>query len=393
MKILFITHCLDMFGANRSLLELIVFLRNEYDVDPYVLIPVHGEMEKALIDENIRYKYVRYYPWACAAKFPLSHLKLIIASFLNFFAVRKLVKIFNSEKIDIIHTNSVIMNVGGKLAEKLDIPHVWHIREFDKEFYNLKYLRSDKVVVNFLNTYSDIIVVVSNKLKEKYDKLFAKYVVCPNLNKITVVYNGLVMYNAPHNRKQPEQFNIDETIIQICMIAMLHRQKGHQSALESIKIICNKYPKTKLVLNFIGSGDKVFEKELRSFVKRNKLDAYVRFWGYCDNVQNILSYMDIGLICSENEAFGRVTVEYMLNKIPVIASNSGANPEIVTDRETGYLYKLDSSIDLAEKLYGLMIDKEKCSEFGNAGYIQALNNFILDITAKKIFKLYNNCSQ
>jgi glycosyltransferase involved in cell wall biosynthesis len=45
--------------------------------------------------------------------------------------------------------------------------------------------------------------------------------------------------------------------------------------------------------------------------------------------------MNIGLMCSRDEAFGRVTIEFMLHKMPVIASNSGANPELVINRING----------------------------------------------------------
>ena len=63
-----------------------------------------------------------------------------------------------------------------------------------------------------------------------------------------------------------------------------------------------------------------------------------------------ISRKDIVCVCSSNEAFGRVTVEGMLSKCLVVASDSGASGEIIQDGVTGRLYRNDSVYSLTETI-------------------------------------------
>ena len=62
-----------------------------------------------------------------------------------------------------------------------------------------------------------------------------------------------------------------------------------------------------------------------------------------------LRYCDLILSPAVDEALGRNIVESMLSKIPVIASNSGGNSEIIKNGSTGWLFEKDNYIDLAKK--------------------------------------------
>ena len=63
---------------------------------------------------------------------------------------------------------------------------------------------------------------------------------------------------------------------------------------------------------------------------------------------------------SKNEAFGRVTVEYMLQNLAVIASDAGANSEIIENGVSGLLYRLGDVDDLARKMIMYLEDKDTC---------------------------------
>ena len=63
-----------------------------------------------------------------------------------------------------------------------------------------------------------------------------------------------------------------------------------------------------------------------------------------------MNFCHIGIVSSEYEAFGRVTIEYMLNGMIPIVSRSGANIEIVCDGVNGYLFELNDSKQLAQKI-------------------------------------------
>ncbi len=79
----------------------------------------------------------------------------------------------------------------------------------------------------------------------------------------------------------------------------------------------------------------------------NELSTYILYHGHLKEVNPILNTMNLGLMCSRDEAFGRVTIKYMLNCLPVIASQSGANEELVKDGFNGTLYNLSAAEELA----------------------------------------------
>jgi len=67
------------------------------------------------------------------------------------------------------------------------------------------------------------------------------------------------------------------------------------------------------------------------------------------------------------EPFGLVPVEAQARGIPVIAANGGGLKETLKDGITGYLTEQGNYVDLAHKLYDLIIDENKRNEMGEAG--------------------------
>ena len=54
-------------------------------------------------------------------------------------------------------------------------------------------------------------------------------------------------------------------------------------------------------------------------------------------------------MCSRSEGFGRVTAEYMMAELPVLASDTEANPELIREGIDGYLYKFNDIEDMTDK--------------------------------------------
>ena len=63
MRIAFITHYGDLYGANRSLLDLMVGLRARHGVVPHVILPVEGPFQKALVSAGVEHAVVPFPTW------------------------------------------------------------------------------------------------------------------------------------------------------------------------------------------------------------------------------------------------------------------------------------------------------------------------------------------
>jgi len=98
--------------------------------------------------------------------------------------------------------------------------------------------------------------------------------------------------------------------------------------------------------------------------------------------------MDIELVCSKSEAFGRVTIEAMMSMNPVIASDTGANPELVIENFNGLLYRQGNHHDLAGKIEILIHKRELIQQYGKNAYTYAKSKYIAENNADNIEILY-----
>ena len=55
-------------------------------------------------------------------------------------------------------------------------------------------------------------------------------------------------------------------------------------------------------------------------------------------MDELLACADLFLLPSENESFGLAALEAMACGVPVVASNTGGLPEVVTHGDSGYLF-------------------------------------------------------
>ena len=109
--------------------------------------------------------------------------------------------------------------------------------------------------------------------------------------------------------------------------------------------------------------------------------------GFRNDVIDILKKMDVGIITSLSEAFGRVTIEFMLSSMPVIGTNSGGTKEIVIEGETGYLYNVGDVNKLASCMQYYIEHHDYIMKDGLKGRNRAINMFSLDATVNNIYEI------
>ena len=88
------------------------------------------------------------------------------------------------------------------------------------------------------------------------------------------------------------------------------------------------------------------------------------------------------------EGFGLPAAEAMACGTAVIASDGGALPEVVADRETGVIVPAGDAPALADALAGLIAGPDRCRAMGAAGRARVLERFTWSRTATETAQLY-----
>jgi glycosyltransferase involved in cell wall biosynthesis len=125
-------------------------------------------------------------------------------------------------------------------------------------------------------------------------------------------------------------------------------------------------------------GEEAYRDELKKLVKEADVSDRVHFLGNRSDVAALMQMTDIVVHTSvAPEPFGRVIVEGMLARKPVVATAAGGAAEIVRDGSTGVLVRPGDAEALAKALRRLLADPNLALRFGAAGRQVATKEFSL----------------
>ncbi|QCR15188.1 glycosyltransferase family 4 protein [Methanosarcina mazei] len=170
-------------------------------------------------------------------------------------------------------------------------------------------------------------------------------------------------------------------------IGRLVKIKGIDILIRALPIIKMSYPDIKLFI--AGSGGQ-FNK-INSIVKKMNLTENVVFLGNVFGLEkrHLIASTDILILPSRYEAFGIVLLEAMAFSKPVVASNVGGIPYIISNEETGLLFEVENVTELAEKVIKLLNDEHLRLKIGKAGKEKA-KLFSWDKIADQTIKTYQD---
>ncbi len=374
MRILIITHNNnENSGANKSLMSLIDEWKNSNIYMEVVVNKTKGNLPSLIQEKGLKYLQIDY-NWICS---PRRHNWLrdnivYFRSKINYtkglFFVDHFFENCKLKKYDLIYTNTSVVDLGALLSLKLNIPHIWHFREFGEEDFHFKYVISQKQRIKLYNSAKKIIVI-SKALKEKYKTYIPE-------EKIELISNGVEI-----NKHLYTNNNVLHNPIQLLIAGQISKSKGQDQAIKAVNLLGDKYP---IVLNIAGKGEQKFLKEALKNVSNKKC---IKVLGQVSNLYELRKKIDIELVCSKSEAFGRVTLEAMLHQIPVIGARAGGTAELLCDNETGLLYELYNYKELSDKIEKLILDDSLRKNIAFNGQFFA-QKFDIKITAEKILKLF-----
>jgi glycosyltransferase involved in cell wall biosynthesis len=180
-------------------------------------------------------------------------------------------------------------------------------------------------------------------------------------DRIAVVYNGVdtARFHAdPEARAQTrrEMGAKDQTIV-VIFAAVLLEWKRPETALA----VCAELVKRGVDVQLWIAGDGPLRQRLETRTGGLGIAHQVRWLGHRSDPQRWFAGADLFLHTALGEAFGNVLIEAMACGLPVIASKSGAVPELVADGVSGRLINVNGreTVSFAEVIQDIMSDSQR----------------------------------
>ena len=372
MNILCISHGSTLNGGERAFSDMLeaLYLSNH---KLYAIFPNEGPIIEKCKDFLIDYTIQRQ-SWWLDRGVPLSikdKLKLIIRFLKDIKATNSIIKRYNP---DIVITNSIVIPCGAFSSKLSRKKHIWFLHELGKDDHNFNFIYGKKITIWLIDKLSAKILCNSDFLKS----YFSKYM--RNKNKLQTVYSAVKIEDM--------LFSLCNQSLSLIFTGRFAEGKGQLEAVNAINLLVEKGV-NDIQLLLVGSGVDSYSQSVRCYVETNHLENNVKIIDFCNDVTQYYQKANVALICSRSEAFGRVTIESMKMGLPVIVSNTGANPELVTDGFNGYIYEFGNPHDLADKIL-LMKDETRRLEMAQQAHCWAMEKFTVKNFAKELDKVIKN---
>jgi len=127
------------------------------------------------------------------------------------------------------------------------------------------------------------------------------------------------------------------------------------------------------VLLMVGDGPDRGKAEWAA--RDHGVEGHVHFMGKQDNIEDLIGASDLLLLPSENESFGLVALEAMACEVPVVASDVGGLPEVVTSGEDGFLVEPGNVDLMAQRALEIVSDDKRRILMGQKGRANAKARF------------------
>lgn len=374
-RILFLNDHTTMGGAEKSL----VLLADNLDPDLFDSIAL-VDPENIRLIEALEEKGVRYLTMPYVYGNPLLSVPRILR---NLLSLNRIVKRYS---IDVLYSNTVRCVKFASLYKLLflsGINSVWHVRDMGAQWRPV-----DRLITPFL---TDRLITVSRAVGEYHKKVFPLYRGLDR--KMAVVYNAADPgsdYDEAEFERYRRDFGLDGYRVVLCA-GRIVSLKGYEYVIEAMREVVKRHEKSRLLLVGEGSGlagEQRYSKGLQESALEYELKDRVIFTGFVENIQDLLPAADVVVVPSvRNDSCPRIVIEAMAGGKPVIGTDVGGIPELITDGGNGFLVQPRSSSQIAERIVKILSDDDLRKRMGDNARRTAIERFSLPEQARSVERL------
>jgi glycosyltransferase involved in cell wall biosynthesis len=296
--------------------------------------------------------------------------------------VRRLVRIIQRDRIDLVHINSEACWSGAIAAKMAHVPAIIHLHGLSA----LSPPWVGRVTVGVLNRHSQAMIACSNEVKRAYLRSGAN----PAL--MHVIHNGINIDMFTPDNIEPtlrKELKISNGQPLIGMIANFDRRKGHHDFVISCADVISQVPDAQFVIVGDTKLDHKYYEQIQHLITTHGLASAVHLLGVRKDIPNVLRSLDIVVQPSLTEAGPIVPLEAMAMQRPLIVTDVGGNSEEVVNGQTGIVVPVADGHRLATAIMKLLSDIPLGQELGRRGRQRVLEKYTDDIHVSQVEQLYD----
>lgn len=209
----------------------------------------------------------------------------------------------------------------------------------------------------------------------------------PNRPSATIVANAVEpdRFDPTTSERQAARarLGLGERAPVLAVVGQISPHKGQSDAIRALAILRRTHRDARLLLvgsvKFVSAAtrlnNRAYGEELGALADRLGVREAVTFLGERDDIADILAAVDVLLVPSWYEPFGRVALEAMIMRVPVIVTSVGGTKEFVTDGVDGLVLAPKDPERWAAAASSLVSDPHRRSAMGARGRERALRDF------------------
>ncbi len=344
-------------------------LRNQFEIN--VACPNSGPLSARLSAMQIQ-----WYKLPARPKYPYSS---ILSCWYWLKTTCGLIKIILKTKPEMVHANSFYAGTASVIAAVLTRKKLLiHDRDLTKFGFLAKLLAH----------FSKKIIAVSHSVR------IALMTEGINPDKIEVIYNCVdsdMLQKSNNNTPAANQTNKDKLAYVFAHVGQFVPWKNHILFLKAAELVGRNMANARFFLigDDIFGRDSKYKQSVINYAKNSPVADRIEFLGWQENMNQLWPQIDCLVHTAAKEPFGRVIIEAMASRIPVVAVDSCGPGEIIENGKTGILVPVDNVEALSEAMLKIAHDKELADRLANAGFESVVSKFNSDQTAGRIKDIYD----
>ena len=287
-----------------------------------------------------------------------------------------------SRDYDLIYANTQKALVVGAIASRLaNRPFVYHLHDIVSPDH---FSPTNRRIIVTLANQAQRVIANSEASREAFIAAGGR------ADRTQVVYNGFdpeaYIVEAPSRATLRDRLAIGEAQFVIGHFSRLSPWKGQHVLLEALSQV----PEHAVAL-LVGDalfGEQAYVQQLKVQISRLGLAHRVKFLGFRSDIPPLMAACDlVAHTSTAPEPFGRVIVEGMLCRRPVVAANAGGATELIDHGQTGWLTPPGDAPALAEVIVNSCGKREETKRIAHRGYLSACDRFSLSQVNSQIHRL------